>query len=251
MPCRAVVTRSRVLIAAVFCAVASVAAAQSFDCSGGAIVVPPGDYGAITIDTGATACGSVTIADVVANNITIYASGGGGINVAGAIAITRLTCKPAARVCVDFQSTTVTADSITLRSATYDSTIVASETVNAIVLRIQGAVSSVRSIEVADVDMRVEATSTGGVVQSFLVQFSSMVTGVGALAWRNTTLAATLSASSTVVATAWFSGADVGRCVAARRRNVPDWCRGGLHDDVQLYGHRRRRADVAQHDAQR
>ncbi len=185
---------------------ASLAAAQNFDCSSGSVVVPPGDYGAITIDTGATACGSVTIADVAADSITISAVGGGGINVVGAIAITRLTCKPAARVCVDFTSTVVAADSITLRGATYNSIIVASGHMDAIFVHFQGAVSGVRSLELSDVDMRVNATSNGGDVRSFLTQFVAPVTSVSALAWRNTTLVATLSALRVLVAIAWFDG---------------------------------------------
>jgi hypothetical protein len=190
---------------------ASLAAAQSFDCNSGSVLVPPGDYGAITIDTGATACGSVTIADVAAVSIVINASSAGAINVTGAIAITRLTCRPAATVCVEFASAVVAADSITLRGATYNSTIVLSSLAEAIVLSFQGAVSGVHSLEVSDVDMRVNATSTGGVVSCFLTYFASSATVVSALTWRDTTLVADLKASSTVfVATAWFQGAVFG-----------------------------------------
>ncbi len=127
--------RSVACLIVMFSVAAPLVAAQNFDCSYGSVVVPPGDYGAITIDTGATACGSVTIADVAADSMRISASGGGGINVTGAIAITRLTCKPAAMVCVEFASAVVAADSITLRGATYNSTIVANGQVDAMLVR--------------------------------------------------------------------------------------------------------------------
>jgi hypothetical protein len=191
-----------------FAVAASLVVAQTllFDCGGGAVFVPPGDYGAITIDTGATACGSVTVEDVAADSITISASG--GVNVVGAIAITRLTCKPAATVCVDFTSAVVAAESITLRGATYNSTIVASGTVHAVLLRFSSAVAGVPLIEVSDVDMNANATSTDNFVRAYLTRFVSPVTSVGALAWRNTTLVATITAAGLAsAATSWFDDA--------------------------------------------
>jgi hypothetical protein len=195
------------------CVATSLAAAQSFDCSSGSVVVPPGDYGAITIDTGATACASITIADVAANHITMYVSSGRGINVTGAVAITRLTCKPAATVCVEFASTVVAADSITLRGASYNSTIVSSAVAEATLLVFRNSVAGVRSVEVADVDMRLHAASLGDFTYAFMTRFASSVNAVGAGAWtwRNTTFIATLTGPTdvyleTVVFGGEFSG---------------------------------------------
>jgi hypothetical protein len=210
---------------------ASFAAAQRFDCRSGSIVVPPGDYGAIIIDIGATACGSVTIADVAADSIVIFSSGG-SINVTGAIAITRLTCKPAASICVEFASAVVAADSITLRGATYNSSIVASGSVDAMLLRFQGAVSDVRLIVFEDVDMRVSATSTGADASCFSALFSFSVTEVGALEWRNTTMIASLTAASYVQVASW------------RLRAL-------LPHAFLVDSHRHARAGVAQHVARR